>query len=492
MSVYRDEEAIERIKSNDPLVTIARISYMVLPNLDFMIGSTHLLELTITACREWTSLEPLRCNATLEILDISQCRIESLEVVNHMPLLKSLTVCDNITNLTLDFMATNTTITHLNITGNTIVNLEPLRSNTTLRSAKLNSNHVSSIDILSTNTTLEKLHLDNNRVQSLEPLRRNTTLRKLYLQQNDVRDLIPLSTNTTLTHLRLMRNAQIRSLEPLRGNTTVRSLGIDSTPVCDVSPLSGSNIESLSLCRTLVSDLSPLSSLKRLKFVMINGLVNVKSLDPLGMCPSLEIIYASSNPNVEDLNFLEGNETVTNIDASYSNIKRFPDLSMCSSLASIDLSINKIEYIDRSHLPISSRNNAFSIHIARNLLRDLEFLRGNRLVTSIGATRNKITNIDFLEMDSALRTICVNDNLIDHLPRRLSDSVVSLFILGNNISDLSPLWGNTHILTYAIQQRHRGFGLQESAISMMVHLNIMNSTNRKLTLRHLSKLNFKN
>jgi len=92
MSVYKNEDAIARIEANDPCVTIAELSYMRLLNLDFMLNNTYLKELSIESCREWTSLEPLRGNATLEVLDISECQVDSLDVVNHMPSLKRLTV----------------------------------------------------------------------------------------------------------------------------------------------------------------------------------------------------------------------------------------------------------------------------------------------------------------------------------------------------------------------------------------------------------------
>jgi hypothetical protein len=124
MSVYKNEDAIARIEANDPCVTIAELSYMRLLNLDFMLNSTYLKELSIESCEEWTSLEPLRGNATLEVLDISECQVDSLDVVNHMPSLKRLTVYNNLDDLSIDFLSTNVTVTHLVITGIIINSLE--------------------------------------------------------------------------------------------------------------------------------------------------------------------------------------------------------------------------------------------------------------------------------------------------------------------------------------------------------------------------------
>jgi hypothetical protein len=145
---------------------------------------------------------------------------------------------------------------------------------------------VSDLSPLGELTTLQTLKLPQSKIDDLSPLSRLGHLRNLGLDVPDSTDLTPLAALTELTVLNLTTSASdIAPLADLTSLTTLSltALAIDVTPLAVLTNLQGISLHGV---REL-TDLSPLSNLKQLEHVLVEG-TGLTDLTPFTQLPSLD------------------------------------------------------------------------------------------------------------------------------------------------------------------------------------------------------------
>ena len=201
----------------------------------------------------------------------------------------------------LDYIARNTRLTRLDLSGFGITSLKKL-NNMGLRFLNCSGNQLTSLEGLE-KMPLEFLNCSNNRITSLEPLR-YIAIKTLSCSHNRISSLEPVNMSrlmaldvsfnalTDLNHISgkelntlRVRGNKITSLVPLSG-LPLRVLDAGQTEVSDLSPLRGMPLENLLLDHTAIADLSTIQDIKFISLSLYNC-KQLKDLRPLFNMTSL-------------------------------------------------------------------------------------------------------------------------------------------------------------------------------------------------------------
>lgn len=126
-----------------------------------------------------------------------------------------------------------------------------------------------------------------------------TQLELLRVSESDITDLSPLSGMTNLTFLDLSYNTDLIHLDGLETLCNLSMLDLMFSSVTSVEPLSAcTNLGVLYINSTKVRDLTPLSTLLKLKVLDISYLDLTSNFLPLQNCP-IERLYCSGYPENE-------------------------------------------------------------------------------------------------------------------------------------------------------------------------------------------------
>ncbi len=193
----------------------------------------------------------------------------------------------------------------LNLRGNPLSDLSPVEGLTKLQEIEFQDTQVADLSPLSGLRDLEIINASQTRIFSLAPLAGLTKLRKLDTVHSDITDLSPLAGLTNLTRL-LLYDCKATDLSPLKGLTKLRWFGLTHTDnISDFSPLAGlinlkhldlhgtgiadisflaglTNLETLILASNEVVDVSPLTSLRNLKKLTLHA-NNISDFSPLDL-----------------------------------------------------------------------------------------------------------------------------------------------------------------------------------------------------------------
>lgn len=240
-----------------------------------------------------------------------------------------------------------------------------------------------------------------------------------------ISDLTGLEYAVNLEKLNLSFN-DISDISPLAGLTNLKSLWLvpynaDYKYYIDLNTIAGlTNLEELWIIRYMYSDLSPLSGLKKLKYLRLecddgfgvaHGLIS--DLTPIAGLVNLEQLSLTGN-QISDITPLAGMTKLKELRLRSNQIK---DISVLANMADLDtliISYNQISNISA----LSGLTKLYNIEIHRNQISDLTPLSG-------------LTNLEWLQLD---------DNLIqDVAPVSPLTKLISLCLNDNQISDISTL-----------------------------------------------------
>jgi internalin A len=188
----------------------------------------------------------------------------------------------------------------------------------------LSNTVLSDISALTNFTSLRVLNIGACRgVSNIWPLASLTNLEELSLGGNRIANVTALSGLTKLRTLILDDNRQLASLQPLEELTNLTRLSLYDTAVADLSPLHAMpKLEYLSVERTPIVSLDPLSTLTNLLEFDLGYAPNISDLNPLRHCTRLRSYTSYSGPisdftplasltNLEALFFLSLEEHMT-------------------------------------------------------------------------------------------------------------------------------------------------------------------------------------
>lgn len=268
-----------------------------------------------------SSLKDISALTELESLSISDCRfpIEDLSILHSLPQLSKLVLSNCGISTIADLDGLNT-LTYLDISGNTVRNLEPLMGMENMQELYMQHNAVTALDALSGMQNLEKLDVSFNSVSTLAPL--NTCIRLSWLDA---------STN------------QISSVNGIAALPLLTTLSLNYNLLTEVSALGAClQLKELSFSNNQLYDISNLSSLTNLE--VFDFSYNSITALPAWTEGSLRILQGSYNrvSNVYSLANLGG---LTYVSLDYNQISDISPLANCYNLVQVNVYGNSISSV---------------------------------------------------------------------------------------------------------------------------------------------------
>lgn len=261
--------------------------------------------------------------SNLKELSLTDCRFSAneLDIIAGLPSLERLTLSD--CNLsTIAGLKNAQRLTYLDLSNNTLRNLEPLSSMMNLRTLNMSHNALTSLTALSSLANLETLDVSYNVLSSVSPI---ATCRNL----------------STL----IANNNQLANLDAIDNLPALTSLNVNKNALSDVSVLANCTaLVELDIGSNTVSDISALSTLTALElFTFSNNQVSTLPAWPDGS--KLRSIDGSNNL-VESLANLQNMHDLTHVFMDYNKLTSVDAIADCYNLVQVNVYGNEIENVD--------------------------------------------------------------------------------------------------------------------------------------------------
>ena len=235
---------------------------------------------------------------SLQIRDTS-VSADELKVIGSLPKLERLTISD--CGLTTAAGLENaSSLVYLDLSQNTIRNLEPLMSMPNLQEVHLQNNAVNDLSALSSLNSLKKLDVSYNLLETLAPAYNCTTLTELHAGNNKITSLIGVEKLTALEVLNVSFNA-LTEVNDISACVNLLDLDISNNTITDISGLSTlSKLTSFNFSRNTVAELPAFA--KDCALITIDGSHNLlTSLDNLGGLANLNNVYMDYNEGISSI-----------------------------------------------------------------------------------------------------------------------------------------------------------------------------------------------
>ncbi len=294
------------------------------------------------------SCEDLKWLPNLQQLTISNCAFESLQLLENLTELHTLSITDSVVstkdllvianlpklkNLTLSGcylssisnLAQATELTYLDLSQNSIRDLSALADMGKLEYLDLSENAITRADAITDLTALRTLDLSYNSLITTEPLASLTGLEKLDVSANSLFTLDGIDALTELTWFAASQNNLI-DVDVLASCTKLKTLIVSNNTILNLRVLenhlqleyldfSYNNLTSLPTfsadCQLVLinggynqlSSLDKLAVLEKLEYVYMDYNVSIQKIDKLANCPCLKVVnvYGSKVKNVSKL-----------------------------------------------------------------------------------------------------------------------------------------------------------------------------------------------
>jgi hypothetical protein len=204
----------------------------------------------------------------------------------------------------------------------------------------------------------------------------------------------------------------IRSLVGIQNLTGLTRLVVTNHALTDIGPISSlTQLDTLWLgvanyAPPTISDLEPLRSLTRLRFLLLNNTRAIRDLGPLSGLSQLNELHIRFNI-IEDIGPLAGLRALRRINLAGNLIRSVEPLRGLTGLEL--LSINHNEISDLS--PVAGLTNVRgTLWLYYNELTDLRSIRGMTGVTRLIAASNNVTSVSGVETLTSAHFLFLNDN----------------------------------------------------------------------------------
>lgn len=282
----------------------------------------YLTSLTI-AGQDLEDLKFLSALTDLQALSLTDCDFPSddLSIVASLPKLTDLTLADCSLSTIADLEGAKNLVT-LDLSGNTVRNLEAISGMADLQELNLQHNAVTGLTALSGLNTLHTLDLSYNSITDISPLADCAGLRVLDVSQNQLTALAAVQELTALEQLNAAHN-NLTDVAVLSNCTTLTKLDISNNAITDITALSAlTAMTDFNFSHNTVTAIPAWPA--ECALIKIDGSYNqLENIDSLGDLHNLNHIMMDYN-------------LLTNIDA----------LANCHLLMSVNVYGNEIESVD--------------------------------------------------------------------------------------------------------------------------------------------------
>lgn len=216
--------------------------------------------------------------------------------------------------------------------------MEYIGSLTALERLVLNSCNVVTVSPLAKLTKLTYLDLSNNTIRNIQPLSEMKNLQELYMEQNALTDLTQLASLSNLKILDVSNNS-LPTLAPIFGLPSLTWLDAGTNLLTDLSNVEYlSNLSYLCVAFNTISDAQPLGNCASLKELDISN-NQFTDLSPVAKLTGLEIFNFSYN-QVKAIPSFPVDCALITIDGSYNLIESMKPLQGLRALNNIYMDYN--------------------------------------------------------------------------------------------------------------------------------------------------------
>ena len=262
--------------------------------LEDLIYLTYLENLTVNG-RNMSNLQDFAGLNHLKKLDLSGCRFpaDSLKTIASLPHLKELNL-SNCSLSTLSGLENAESLEILDISNNTIRNLEPLSNMSALSELYLQHNAVANLTVVGGLPELTVLDVSYNALTSIAPLTGNVRLTKLNASNNQIGDVSAAASLPMLAELNLDYNS-LTDISGLSGCASLKTLTVSNNQLSSIDALSGMNtLERLDFSYNSVSSLPDFGANSAMQ--VIDGSYNaLESIDSIAKMADISYIYMDYN-----------------------------------------------------------------------------------------------------------------------------------------------------------------------------------------------------
>ena len=262
--------------------------------LEDLIYLTYLENLTVNG-RNMSNLQDFAGLNHLKKLDLSGCRFpaDSLKAIASLPHLKELNL-SNCSLSTLSGLENAESMEILDISNNTIRNLEPLSNMSALSELYLQHNAVANLTVVGGLPELTVLDVSYNALTSIAPLTGNVRLTKLNASNNQIGDVSAAASLPMLAELNFDYNS-LTDISGLSGCASLKTLTVSNNQLSSIDALSGMNtLERLDFSYNSVSSLPDFGANSAMQ--VIDGSYNaLESIDSIAKMADISYIYMDYN-----------------------------------------------------------------------------------------------------------------------------------------------------------------------------------------------------
>lgn len=235
-------------------------------NMSFLLNLIRLKSLNLKWNWGISDLETLSCLTDLTNLNLEGNLIRNTNSLSPLTGLTSLNLAHSVIEGDANFVSLLSGLTSLNMEYTRIGGTGSLRKLPLLKKPNWGFIQMRTLQGL---TRLENLYLGKNNIKKIGNLGHLTGIKNLNLEDNKVSHLEPLYKFTNLFSLNL-KNNQISNIEDLRNFSNLRYLNLEGNPINTFKVLPHlAGLESLHVAKTGIEDVGPLSSLTRLKCLIV-------------------------------------------------------------------------------------------------------------------------------------------------------------------------------------------------------------------------------
>lgn len=292
------------------------------------------------------SLEDLPLLSYLETLTVNNRTLETFASLTSLTKLRTLDLsgcafkADEMSELTKMTNLASLTMSDCNIS--TIAALEGCEKLTYL---DLSNNTIRNLEVLSAMTSLKELYLQHNAVNSLKEIATLVNLEKLDISYNSVSSLSPLSTCVKLNSILAVHN-KMKSPKGVASLPLLTVLNLNYNSLEKLTDLDAAvQLRELSISNNFLTDISALESLTKLE-VLDFSYNAVAELPAWGEGCALRVVDGSHN-ELTSVSVLGKMENLTYASLDYNKLTSIDSLAKCNNLVQVNAYGNELKGVSK-------------------------------------------------------------------------------------------------------------------------------------------------
>ena len=220
-------------------------------------------------------------------------------------------------------------------------------------------------------------------------------------------NLQALSDLTALQTISIDCNTEIKDLSFAQNMSNLTSISLFSSAISDLQPLSDKyQLMSISLPNAHIRDISPLRHLSNLTFINFNN-NQIDNIDALLHCQKLQSIHADNN-QIRSVSVLQNLYDLTTISLSNNQLSNLNDLRYLNKITSLTVNDNQISSIDF----LEQLTNITRLFLHNNRISDIDYLKNCPQLRTLNISNNSVGGIAILTGLQDLKELYISNNPI--------------------------------------------------------------------------------